>query len=73
MNYELINDFYIKSTPEEKCQLLWLMAKDIMIPINKIDSEGKYYVDCMELDSEIPVMLNGVSYQINVDDFYKKD
>jgi len=72
MNYELIQDFYLKSTPEEKCQFLWLIADHISIPISAKDKEGKEYVDCLELDRELPVVMNGTFYQFNTEKLFKK-
>ena len=73
MNAKLINDFYNKSTPEEKVQLLWLLAKDITVPVTKFDEDGKRYVDMMELDEEIPVVLNGTMYQFNLEDLFDEE
>ena len=73
MNTKLINDFYNKSTPEEKVQLLWLLAKDITVPVTKFDEDGKRYVDMMELDEEIPVVLNGTMYQFNLEDLFDEE
>ena len=73
MNAKLINDFYNKSTPEEKVQFLWLLAKDITVPVTKFDEDGKRYVDMMELDEEIPVVLNGTMYQFNLEDLFDEE
>tara|TARA_R110002050_G_scaffold66786_1_gene144696 strand:+ start:136 stop:390 length:255 start_codon:yes stop_codon:yes gene_type:complete len=73
MNAKLINDFYNKSTPEEKVQFLWLLAKDITVPVIKHDKKGKRYADIMELDEEIPVVLNGTMYQFNLEDLFEED
>ena len=73
MNTKLINDFYNKSTPEEKVQFLWLLAKDITVPVTKSDEDGKRYVDMMELDEEIPVVLNGTMYQFNLEDLFDEE
>tara|TARA_R100000951_G_C2639030_1_gene180260 strand:+ start:1352 stop:1597 length:246 start_codon:yes stop_codon:yes gene_type:complete len=73
MNTDLINDFYLKSTPEEKCQFLWLIAEKITIPVKRVDDEGKPYTEVMELDNEIPVVMNGPSYQFNTDDLYEEE
>jgi len=70
MNNQLIQDFYVKSTPEEKCQFLWLIADHISIPIKTKDIEGKEYVDCLELDREIPVVMNGTFYQLNTQNLF---
>lgn len=73
MNAKLINDFYNKSTPEEKLQFLWLLSKDITVPVIKHDEKGKRYVDIMDLDEEIPVVLNGTMYQFNLEDLFEED
>ncbi len=73
MNTKLINDFYNKSTPEEKVQFLWLLAKDITVPVTKFDEDGKRYVDMMELDEKIPVVLNGTMYQFNLEDLFDEE
>lgn len=73
MSSKLINDFYNKSTPEEKVQFLWLLAKDITVPVTKFDEDGKRYVDVMELDEEIPVVLNGTMYQFNLEDLFDEE
>lgn len=57
---ELIK-FYNSTTPEEKSQLLYMMAKDIMIPVTRKD--GVY---CEELDMENPVVMNGTMFQLNI-------
>ena len=73
MNDKLIKDFYNKSTPEEKCQLLWILSRDIIIPAQKTDDYGNRYVDCMALDDELPVVLNGTAYQLNLEGFYEEE
>ena len=60
--------FITTSTAEEKCYLLMLMAKDIMIPIRKDDG-----VHCLALDDEAPVCLNGTAFQINTEERLYKD
>tara|TARA_Y100000588_G_scaffold114260_1_gene125421 strand:- start:1163 stop:1378 length:216 start_codon:yes stop_codon:yes gene_type:complete len=61
METNKILKFYRESTPKEKCLLLNMMAKDIMVPvtINGI-------THCQELNMENPVCMNGPSYQINI-------
>ena len=73
MNVDLINEFYNKSTPEDRVQFLWLIAKDIMIPVSKVREDGTKYVDCMELDTEMPVVLNGTGYQFNMEGFFDEE
>jgi len=68
MRLKKIVKFYNETTQHEKCQLLFMMAKDIMIPIKK---EG--LIHCLELDKEVPVCLNGTAFQINTEDFFNKD
>jgi hypothetical protein len=72
MNKDLINEFYTKSSPEEKCQFLWLIANEVMIPLHKVHEDGTKYVDCMLLDKEMPVVMNGICYQFNTEDFFNK-
>ncbi len=59
-------DFYNETTAEEKCYLLLLMAKDIMIPIRKEDG-----IHCLGLDEDAPVCLNGTAFQINTEELYE--
>ena len=50
-----------ETTPEEKCHLLNMMAKDISVPIQKQD--GCHVIG---LDEEVPICMNGTFYQINI-------
>ena len=68
MRLKKIVKFYNETTPIEKCQLLFMMAKDIMIPV-EIDG----VVHCLSLDDEVPVVLNGPIYQINTEKLYEKE
>jgi len=68
MKIKKILKFYQETTPEEKCQLLNMMAKQIMIPIKKDDG-----VHCLELDEEVPICMNGTFYQINTEELYKDE
>ena len=61
-------DFYNETTAEEKCYLLMLMAKDIIVPVEKEDG-----VHIMDLDDEAPVCMNGTAFQINTEDLYRKE
>ena len=61
-------DFYNETTAEEKCYLLMLMAKDIIVPVEKEDG-----VHIMDLDYEAPVCMNGTAFQINTEDIYRKE
>ncbi len=61
-------DFYNETTAEEKCYLLMLMAKDIIVPVEKEDG-----VHIMDLDDEVPVCMNGTAFQINTEDLYRKE
>ena len=61
-------DFYNTTTAEEKCYLLMLMAKDIIVPVEKEDG-----VHIMDLDDEAPVCMNGTAFQINTEDLYRKE
>lgn len=73
MNVDLINEFYNKSTPEDKVQFLWLIARDIVIPVTKVNEDGTKDVECMNLDTEIPVVMNGISYQFNLEGFFDEE
>lgn len=66
--YQKVVDFYNTTTNEQKCYLLLLMSKDIMVPVEYEDG-----VHCLELDDEAPVCMNGTAFQINTIDLYKKD
>lgn len=68
MRTKKVLKFYQETTPEEKCQLLNMMAKDICVPIQKKD--GCHVLD---LDDEIPVCMNGIFYQINTEELYKDE
>jgi len=68
MRIKKILKFYNETSPVEKCQLLNMMADQIMIPIEKEDG-----VHCLELDKEVPVCMNGSYYQINTEELYKKE
>jgi len=68
MRIKKIVNFYNETTQIEKCQLLFMMAKDIMIPV-EIDGE----VHCLNLDDEVPVVLNGTAFQINTEKLYEKE
>ena len=61
-------DFYNETTADEKCYLLLLMAKDIIVPVEKEDG-----VHIMDLDDEVPVCINGTAFQINTEDLYRKE
>ena len=61
-------DFYNETMAEEKCYLLMLMAKDIIVPVEKEDG-----VHIMDLDDEAPVCMNGTAFQINTEDLYRKE
>ena len=61
-------DFYNETTAEEKCYLLMLMSKDIIVPIEKEDG-----VHIMDLDDEMPVSMNGTAFQINTEDLCVKE
>ena len=61
-------DFYNETTAEEKCYLLMLMSKDIIVPVEKEDG-----VHIMDLDDEVPVCMNGTAFQINTEDLYRKE
>jgi len=61
-------DFYNETTAEEKCYLLMLMSKDIIVPVEKENG-----VHIMDLDDEVPVCINGTAFQINTEDLYRKE
>ena len=67
--YQEVVDFYNNTTSEQKCYLLLLMSKDIMIPVQKEDG-----VHSLGLDPEAPVCMNGTAFQINTEDwrYYEK-
>ena len=60
MRIKKIVKFYNETTPEEKCRL----AKDIEVPVKYEDG-----IHCLELDSEVPVCMNGIMFQINTENF----
>jgi|TARA_R110001632_G_scaffold53793_1_gene132183 hypothetical protein len=66
MDFKKILEFYNNTTPEEKCQLLNMMARDISIPVQKEDGTHDY-----ELCDENPVCMNGTSFQLNTKEFTK--
>ena len=66
--FKKILKFYNNTTPEQKCQLLNMMAKDIMVPIKKEDG-----VHCLSLDCEAPICLNGTFFQINTEELYEEE
>ena len=66
MNMNIILEFYNNTTPEEKKQLLNMMARDIIIPYRKKDGIHDY-----ELCDENPVSMNGTAFQLNTKEFSK--
>lgn len=66
MSFKKILEFYNNTTPEEKCQLLNMMARDISIPYKKKDGIHDH-----ELCDENPVCMNGTSFQLNTKEFIK--
>ena len=68
MRLKKIVKFYNETTQIEKCQLLYMMAKDIMVPV---EIEGT--VHCLELDDEVPICLNGTAFQINTEKLYENE
>ena len=66
MDFKKILEFYNNTTPEEKCQLLNMMARDISIPVQKEDGTHDY-----ELCDENPVCMNGTSFQLHTEEFSK--
>lgn len=66
--YKKVIDFYNNTTNEQKCYLLLLMSKDIMVPVEYEDG-----VHCLGLDDEAPVCMNGTAFQINTEHLYKND
>ena len=66
MNTKKILEFYNNTTPEEKCQLLNMMARDIIIPYRKKDGIHDY-----ELCDENPVSMNGTAFQLDTKEFSK--
>jgi|TARA_R100001460_G_scaffold78150_1_gene119113 hypothetical protein len=66
--YKKVIDFYNNTTNEQKCYLLLLMSKDIMVPVEYEDG-----VHCLGLDDEAPVCMNGAAFQINTENLYTKE
>ena len=66
MSISKILEFYNNTTPEEKCQLLNMIARDISIPYQKEDGTHDY-----ELCEENPVCMNGTMFQLNTKEFSK--
>jgi hypothetical protein len=73
-NFKLINYFFQNATLIDKAQLITLMSPDLFVPTPKVDKDGTKYMDCLELDSEVPCCPNGLSIQLHTTDFaeYKK-
>ena len=40
---------------------------------DRYDEDGKRYADMMELDEEIPVVLNGTLFQFNLEDLFEEE
>ena len=66
MNMNIILEFYNNTTPEEKKQLLNMMARDIIIPYRKKDG-----IHDDELCEENPFSMNGTAFQLNTKEFSK--
>ena len=62
IRYKKLLNFYNETTPEEKCHLLNMMAKDISVPVKYEDG-----FHCLELDMENPIHMNGTFYQLNLE------
>ena len=73
-NYDLINNFMTKANLIDKAQLITLLAPELFVPTPKVHEDGTKYMDCLELDSEVPCCPNGLSIQLHTTDFaeYKK-
>lgn len=68
-NFELINAFLQNATLIDKAQLITLLAPDLFVPTPKVHEDGTKYMDCLELDSDVPCCPNGLSIQLHTTDF----
>jgi hypothetical protein len=71
-NYELINYFLTNANLIDKVQLITLLSPELFVPTPKVDKDGKKYMDCLELDPEIPCCPNGLSIQLHTTDFSER-
>ena len=62
--FEQVVDFHNSTTPKQHIYFLQLLARRITVPVNR----GKG-VEVMQLDNDVPVCMNGIFYQINVEDW----
>jgi len=67
INHKKVIRFFNNSTPEELCYLIYLMADKINVPIKR-----KGVTKVLGLDQDYPVIMNGICYQINTEDFFEK-
>ena len=68
--YRKVIDFYVGTNAEQKAYLLELMSDRITIPV-----DSKEGVRVLNLDDEVPVIMNGIYFQLNTEDWriLKKD
>jgi|TARA_Y100000361_G_scaffold77554_1_gene68662 hypothetical protein len=68
--YKIVIDFYNNTTAEQKKYFLELLRDRISIPTQKKDG-----VHVLNLDQEVPVILNGIFFQLNTEEWkgLKKD
>ena len=62
--YRKVIDFYMSTNAEQKAYLLELMSDKITIPVSS--EEG---VRVLHLDEEVPVIMNGIYFQLNTEDW----
>ena len=55
-------DFYNNSTPQQRCDFLSLIAKDIMVAVKTKDG-----IHCLSLDNETSTCINGSLIQLNTE------
>jgi hypothetical protein len=64
-------DIYNKMSNEDKVFMIELMRKDIVVPVMVTIDETKKRCVHMHLCEEVPVFLNGVYIDINLEDTIK--
>tara|TARA_R110001583_G_scaffold12606_7_gene55745 strand:- start:7809 stop:8048 length:240 start_codon:yes stop_codon:yes gene_type:complete len=68
-NFELINAFLENATLIDKAQLITLLAPELFVPTPKVHEDGTKYMNCLELDLEVPCCPNGEAIQLHTTDF----
>ncbi len=68
--YQKVIDFFNETDADQKKYFLELLSDKISVPTQKEDG-----VHVLNLDEEIPVVINGIYFQLNTDDWreLKKD